>query len=308
MQMREAATANYSLSNIFQKTISFIGKYPIAFLKILINNFLFGIITFTLFIVALLILVFMGFPMTNSANLNSNFSNYIFFLPIYLFFDYASFKALRIIGVSIYKKYIYQDTDKESLFSNFFKIYFLILKEFFALDILVIFILISILEFFNLTFFSFAPLVGCIYIAITRVYKLIKLQCLPFTYKFENHNDSKSLLERVYKLPLRSVFLMNFYDLVFLCLNILPFIVLRLLIGEAQTKSFIANNSFYLSMIFLSALVVGAFGDLASSIYYDIRSKTNFQKTTNIIGSLFLGLLICIALLTIYSYFYPQSS
>ncbi|MEY3370232.1 MAG: hypothetical protein RLZZ361_902, partial [Cyanobacteriota bacterium] len=261
--MSQVVKCNYSFLNIFKKTMVFIKKYPRAFWEIFYKTIFLSFLSLFVSILPFTLFLFVIFISLKGVNV---FSFYIILITTLAFAQHLTLRPLRITVVSVYKKYVYGDLKRMNLITNYFKIYLLTLKEFFYVDLLIIFAIAFGLKFINPIMFFIFVIIACIYIASTRFFKFFKLQLLPFTFMLEPINDEKKLLEYVYNIPLTSILLMNFYEIIISLVGIF---------SSNFFKSLVSNNEIFLEsivlklitgiIIFTITVLVSVFGDIFST-------------------------------------------
>ncbi len=270
--MTTELSTNYKFLNILSKTLLFIKRYPQAYFQIVYKNLLLGIVTLLISLIMLFIISLFDTYIIASTN---TFLLLIFFMPITVLAEYASFKSLKIVAVYIYRKCSYQDSTKLNLFQEFFKIYSLIFQEIFSKDILLIFIFLILIKLIIPSLLTSFGIITIVYIAANRFSKLIKLQCLPFTYLLEKIDDKKSLLERVYRIPISSILVMNLYELIIFVCNLVPWSLTKLILPV--TSDDILLSIAYLILIYLPIIFITSFSDLLCSIYYDCTLAKHYE-------------------------------
>ncbi len=305
--MKKIDYSDYSFLNLLRICWQFISKYPKSLLEIygykvllhLVSIFvtLFGAcISFIILLIWISILGFFS-KIFHLTFLDLKPVAIFLAIPFGLLFAFAPWISKGVVEANIYQKYALKNNEIPSIIGSYLENIFIITKEVLSWDAFIVLLSPLIFLFINYNIFLFVAIIAGLYLFVSSLYKITKLVYLPYATYYKKFDNEKSLLEYVYQIPLRTVFLMFFYSLIIL--NIFNTFTghfdfeNKYLIIASYVEGLKLEHIIALLLVPLSETLVS----ILDIIYFDIRARDSFAKTTKIGKSILISLAIIFLLI-----------
>ncbi len=299
---------DYSLINLLKICIKFISKYPLSLLEIGGYRMLFNLILIPLImIITMIILIFfiileVGLlSFLQSCIPETKPIMIVMSLPLALTIAFAPIISGGVVEAKVFHKYSRPSEKPPSMLGTFFSTYYQVLLNAFSWDFLIA-LFVSI----TFSFLGTIPALICssiavIYLVITIAARFAKLVYLPYaTYLYKPVEGNVS--DFIRRVPLSSVILMLFYVMIVINIFNTPlglfkmentYLVISYVVEGFKFEHFLFLIVTPLSLVFINILQI---------VYFDIRVRESFAKTTKIANSIWQGIGI-MAFITFFSFF-----
>jgi hypothetical protein len=300
--MMKVDYSNYSLLNIFRLSWAFISKNPSSLLEIIFYRiailiflypfvFIFGIIVFIVcvLVIGLFTVNFFKFlPDTKLLIL-------ILAIPLGFIIAFAPILANGVVEAAVFQKYSYPDRKQVSVILTYFQTLFSAILNAFSIDYLVAIIAIIAVSLLSTQLSLVLGSIIAIYLIFVTIIRIARVAVLPYAKFLSDVEDDKHFAY-IKAIPFDMICVMFFYNM------ILSNILNTILVFFKTEKEYLFTAFMVKGVQFEHVLAFAVFV-LATSltavvqvVYYDVRDKLNFTRSTKLFKSILIGIAILVSI------------
>jgi hypothetical protein len=297
--------SNYSLVNILKLSFAFVIKNPLSlvemiFYRIAVFVFLYPLILVfgLIFFVASILFIVMLVGSLLSHQPDTKLLTLILVIPLGLIIVFAPIIANSVVETAVFQKYAYPQRKQVSVILTYFQALFQVCQCAFSIDYLICIPIVFAISFLSSQLSLILGSILALYLIFVTLMKIARVSVLPYA-KFLSEVKDGDHLSYIKKIPLDMICVMFFYNIV------LSNILNTLMIFFKTEKPYLFV-SYFMKGIQLDHLaflimipIVTSITTLVQIIYYDVRDKLNFQRSTKLLSSIIIGIAIIFCLIIV---------